>query len=144
VVGVDLELDGRRIQIVEVLSRDDKATRASPVSTLYSVGRVHHVATLDTLETEMSEWDPDLRKSPNGLDALVHLVTELCGLHETQRPDARVAFRGLAAANAKARSDAATTAREPTIAEPTRAQPTTGGLSAALAAARSGHWGSRL
>lgn len=142
-IGTDLEQNGRRIQIVEVVSRDDKATRAAPVSTMYQSRRVHHVGTHERLEAEMSEWDPETRKSPNGLDALVHLVTELCGLHDSARPDAREAFRGMAEANRRAR-DAAGVAevREPTIVETREAS--SGGLAAALASARRGHWGSRL
>lgn len=115
--GTDLvKLDGggrvaRRIQIIEILAMGDKATRAEPVSTLYHAGRMHHVGRIDTrapaapgepsrpgLETEQSEWDPGTGVSPNGLDALVHVVVFLFGLDSAPVADTSQANRGYAAA----------------------------------------------
>ena len=53
-----------------------KLTRAEPVQRLYEEGRVHHVGAFDLLEDELTSWRPGL-PSPNRLDALVWLVTEL-------------------------------------------------------------------
>lgn len=55
-----------------------KRTRAEPVSGKYEKGLVHHVGTFPLLETEMAMWVPG-DPSPNRMDALVWLVTELMG-----------------------------------------------------------------
>lgn len=61
-----------------VRSEESKERRAQPVSQLYADGRVHHVGLLAALEKEMAGWIPGVtRKSPNGLDALVHGVHHL-------------------------------------------------------------------
>ena len=54
-----------------------KQRRAEPVAALYEQGKVHHVGTLATLEDEMTTWDPDMDWSPNRMDALVWMLTEL-------------------------------------------------------------------
>jgi phage terminase large subunit-like protein len=55
-----------------------KRTRAEPVAALYEQRRVRHVAGQDfaALEAQMTGWVPGL-KSPDRMDALVWLVTEL-------------------------------------------------------------------
>jgi predicted phage terminase large subunit-like protein len=53
-----------------------KFTRAEPVAALYEQGRVHHVGAFPELEEELTGWVPGM-KSPNRLDSLVWLVTEL-------------------------------------------------------------------
>lgn len=53
-----------------------KITRAEPVQKLYADGRVHHVGTFAELEREQVTWRPGM-PSPNRMDALVWLVTEL-------------------------------------------------------------------
>lgn len=64
----------------DVWAKDGKRLRAEPVTLLYQQGRVHHVGRHDKLETEMTEWDPDIdTKSPNRVDALVHGLTYLSG-----------------------------------------------------------------
>lgn len=59
-----------------------KATRAQPVSALYGqppkrAPRVHHVGTFPDLEDQMTTWVPGDEDSPDRVDALVWLVTEL-------------------------------------------------------------------
>ncbi|MES1205005.1 MAG: terminase family protein [Pseudomonadota bacterium] len=55
-----------------------KAIRAEPISGLYEQGKVHHVGTHGKLEDQMVQWDPLAgMKSPDRLDALVWLLTEL-------------------------------------------------------------------
>lgn len=55
-----------------------KVIRAEPISGLYEQGKVHHVGTLAKLEDELTQWDPLAgMKSPNRLDAVVWLLTEL-------------------------------------------------------------------
>jgi phage terminase large subunit-like protein len=68
----------------EVQATENKQTRAEPVSALYEQGRVHHVRDpktpdrLRALESEMVNWNPKLRMpSPNRMDALVWLITDL-------------------------------------------------------------------
>lgn len=53
-----------------------KYIRAEPVSALYEQGRIHHVGTFIDLEDQLCEWVPG-DKSPDRLDALVWLITEL-------------------------------------------------------------------
>lgn len=79
---------------IEVNATDGKRTRAEPVSALYEQGRVHHVrdrtlpvCRLQRLEAEMVAWDPRARMaSPNRMDALVWLVTDLMGLGKYTEP----------------------------------------------------------
>jgi phage terminase large subunit-like protein len=81
-----------KAKVIEVQATDGKLTRAEPVSAAYEHGRVHHVRDrrdldlLQRLESEMVSWDPRARMpSPNRMDALVWLVTELLQLG-TYRP----------------------------------------------------------
>lgn len=60
----------------DVWASRGKQTRAEPVSALYEQGRVHHVGGLPELEDEMCTWVPG-QPSPNRMDALVWLVTDL-------------------------------------------------------------------
>jgi len=53
-----------------------KVARAEPVHMYYEKGRVHHVGALPLLEDEMVTWLPGT-KSPNRIDALVWILTEL-------------------------------------------------------------------
>ena len=53
-----------------------KYTRAEPISVLYQQGKIHHVGTFPLLEAELCQWLPGM-DSPNRLDALVWLFTEL-------------------------------------------------------------------
>ena len=81
----------RKVKWIEIHASTDKRTRAEPVAGLYQQHRVHHVIDakrpdiLAALEDEMLSWDPTTRKSPNRLDALVHLLTELM-LKDQKRP----------------------------------------------------------
>lgn len=68
-----------------------KLTRAEPVQRLYEDGRVHHVGVFDALEDEQTTWRPGM-PSPNRLDALVWLVTELCLGAEGWQPQDMSAF----------------------------------------------------
>jgi hypothetical protein len=54
-----------------------KAVRAEPIAALYEQGKVHHVGRLDGLENEMISWQPGSSWSPNRIDALVWVLTEL-------------------------------------------------------------------
>lgn len=66
-----------RVPVKLVQASRGKDVRAEPVSTRYSEGRVHHVGHFPELEAEMTGWVPDDPESPNRLDALVWVVTEL-------------------------------------------------------------------
>jgi len=54
-----------------------KKTRAEPISAVYEQNRGHHVGTFADLEDELCQWVPGESDSPNRLDALVWLATEL-------------------------------------------------------------------
>jgi len=63
---------------VDVISASrGKQQRAEPVAALYEQGRVHHPEPLETLETQMTTWDPESGDSPDRVDALVWALTEL-------------------------------------------------------------------
>jgi phage terminase large subunit-like protein len=53
-----------------------KQTRAEPVSALYEQKRARHVGVFPDLEDQMATWVPG-QKSPDRMDALVWLITEL-------------------------------------------------------------------
>lgn len=61
-----------------------KLTRAEPVQKLSEDGRIHHAGVFVALEQEMCRWRPGM-PSPNRMDALVWLFTELM-LKAEQRP----------------------------------------------------------
>lgn len=76
--------------IVPVRSRRGKDIRAEPVVALYEKKRVFHVGesvadhpgglpmhSLEKLDDELCTWVPNEGPSPNRLDALVHVITEL-------------------------------------------------------------------
>lgn len=53
-----------------------KHTRAQPIASLYEQGKIHHVGAFPALEDELCSWVPG-DESPNRLDALVWMLTEL-------------------------------------------------------------------
>lgn len=65
-----------------IMAKGTKQMRAEPVSALYAAGRVHHVGTFEHLEDEMTGWDPATKDSPDRMDALVHVCTELALGHQ--------------------------------------------------------------
>lgn len=69
----------RSARIVGVAATVGKAGRAEPVSARYEQGRVRHRAGADlrALEDEMVTWVPGVGRSPNRVDALVHVVGAL-------------------------------------------------------------------
>lgn len=79
VANVILGIDPN-IPVKLVYASRGKARRAEPVANLYSQGRVHHVGQFETLEDQMTTWDavdPDPSWSPDRMDAVVWLFTEL-------------------------------------------------------------------
>lgn len=66
------------IRVLGVHSRYGKAIRAEPVVLAAQQGRVHHVGYFPELEDQLTSWVPDeTRKSPDRLDAYVHVLTAL-------------------------------------------------------------------
>jgi len=53
-----------------------KLTRAEPISSLYELGRVHHVGVFRELELQLTTWVQG-EESPDRLDALVWAITAL-------------------------------------------------------------------
>lgn len=76
-VGRNLSTLAPGMRIKQVRASRGKQVRAEPVVALYEQGRVHHVGSLPALESQMTEWTPDAGFSPDRLDALVWLLTEL-------------------------------------------------------------------
>jgi hypothetical protein len=73
------QLESVDIRIVYVNASRNKQVRADPVSAIYERGMVHHVGPFFDLEDELCLWTPG-SKSPNRLDALVWLITNLRAL----------------------------------------------------------------
>jgi phage terminase large subunit-like protein len=67
----------RNISYKAVRASKGKYTRSEPVVALYEQGRVHHVGVFPELEDQMVTWTVDADFSPDRMDALVWLVTEL-------------------------------------------------------------------
>jgi phage terminase large subunit-like protein len=65
------------IKVVLVHASRGKAVRAEPVAALYEQGRIDHADVLTELEDELCTWTPFDGISPNRLDALVWLLTDL-------------------------------------------------------------------
>jgi len=76
---------GKAINYKEVRATRGKYTRAEPISALYGSvqegkpSRVHHVGYFPELEEQMCSYVPG-DESPNNMDALVWILTELMGL----------------------------------------------------------------
>ena len=73
---------GGRVRLQKVQARRTKGHRAEPVAALYEAGRVFHVhglgrATLERLEGQMTTWEPTETKSPDRIDAAVHVINYL-------------------------------------------------------------------
>jgi phage terminase large subunit-like protein len=84
--GADMVRDnvrnaGFKGRIIEVRASHGKEVRAEPIVGLYEQGRVLHQegADLADLEDEQLTWVPGVGASPNRVDALVWLLTELNG-----------------------------------------------------------------
>lgn len=79
---------GVNLPIIEVNASTGKQARAEPVVMLYEQKRIHHAGTFATLEQQMVEWIPASNMpSPDRLDALVWVVTELMQLHENRKKE---------------------------------------------------------
>ncbi len=66
------------IRVLGVHSKYGKAIRAEPIVLAAQQGRVHHVGYYPELEDQLTTWIPDeTRKSPDRLDAYVHVLTAL-------------------------------------------------------------------
>lgn len=65
------------VSFKQVRASRGKAVRAEPVAALYEQGRIHHVGTFAELEDQLCGWTPDSSDSPDRLDALVWVFTEL-------------------------------------------------------------------
>lgn len=68
--------EGKQVAYTSIHASRGKYTRAEPVAALYEQGKVHHVGMFATLEDELCNWTPG-DASPNRLDALVWMLTEL-------------------------------------------------------------------
>ena len=72
------------VVVEKVTASDSKGGRAGPVSALYEKNLIHHVGIFPKLEDQMTTWVPIAQedggrgqRSPDRLDALVHLVRAL-------------------------------------------------------------------
>lgn len=95
----DKKRPGGVVYIREVYARGDKSDRAQPLSNAYEQKRIVHVTEekFTELEEILTTWIPGPgRRSPDRLDALVHLMVELLKLGE-RKPDAKKNFAGIGA-----------------------------------------------
>lgn len=80
----------RSINYKDVVATRGKAVRAEPIAALYETGRVHHVHSFARLEDELCSMTNTGylgRGSPNRVDALVWVLTELHGNQDTYDPE---------------------------------------------------------
>ncbi len=87
------------VYVREVHARGAKEDRAQPLATAYERGRVSHIlgTDLQALEDTITTWEPAPgQRSPDALDALVHVGTELLGLL-TNKVDRSAGFAGITA-----------------------------------------------
>ena len=72
-------------RVIRVTAKKGKALRAEPVVGLYELGLVAHGHGLLTMEDEQMDFDPVTQKSngksPNRVDALVYVLSELSGVN---------------------------------------------------------------
>lgn len=90
---------GQNISYKNVTATRGKALRAEPIAAQYERGKVFHVGTFDKMEAEMVGWQPNSNMpSPNRLDALVWVLTELMLDYEEavwgDKPDWLQDYRG--------------------------------------------------
>lgn len=93
-VKSNIKVVGPHANVKLVHASRGKDVRAEPVASeygdpdiAYRDGRVHHVGHFPELEAEMTGWVPGDPESPNRLDALVWVVTELLLGHKKQLHD---------------------------------------------------------
>jgi hypothetical protein len=67
---------GKNVNYKTVRASRGKLIRAEPIQALYAEGRVHHVGYFQVLEDQMCRYVPG-DPSPNNMDALVWILTEL-------------------------------------------------------------------
>ena len=65
------------IPVKKVTATRGKRVRAEPISALYEQGKVFHVGEFVRLEEQMITWTPNMRNSPDRIDALVWALTDL-------------------------------------------------------------------
>lgn len=82
---------GLRIAYKAVHASRGKITRAEPVAAVYEQGKVHHVGAFPDLEDQLCNWQPGM-KSPDRMDALVWLITELLELYEQEEEKKPVGY----------------------------------------------------
>ena len=84
-VKITIDSIEKNLPIELVVATRGKIVRAEPVSALYQEGKVHHVGHFPELELEMTSYTgAKSEKSPNRLDALVWLLTDLANLKVKQ------------------------------------------------------------
>lgn len=65
------------VRVEKIRADESKQARAEPVSALYERRFVHHHGHFPMLESQMVTWVPGESRSPDRLDAAVHLIREL-------------------------------------------------------------------
>lgn len=76
-VEANLRAAGFRGRVKKVHASRGKQTRAEPIAALYEQNKIHHVGVFADLETQLTTWSPATDDSPDRLDALVWVLTEL-------------------------------------------------------------------
>jgi len=68
-------LKGENVKIIEVNASRGKEVRAQPVSSLFELGKWHHLGRYPELQRQWTQWIPGTKPSPDRLDAEVWLAT---------------------------------------------------------------------
>jgi phage terminase large subunit-like protein len=63
--------------VIKINADESKADRAEPIAALDEKGWIHHAGFFPMLESQMVTWVPGEGKSPDRVDARVHLIRAL-------------------------------------------------------------------
>jgi phage terminase large subunit-like protein len=94
----------KTVPVKVITASRGKVQRAEPVAAAYEQHRVHHVGPMAKLEDQMTTWTPFDGTSPDRMDALVWVVTELT---DNFSADAWIAWARRKAEEAQAAREAA-------------------------------------
>jgi phage terminase large subunit-like protein len=85
-VGYVIQTIDPSVPFLAVRASRGKYVRAEPVAALYEQGKAHHLGMFPTLEDQMCTWLPGQSQSPNHMDALVWMATEMMLETEYEAP----------------------------------------------------------
>jgi phage terminase large subunit-like protein len=86
----------RDVNVQTIHADESKTARAEPIAALDANGWLHHVGVFGMLEAQMTTWVPGEGKSPDRIDARVHVVREGLKVREVPKSSVQSPVRGRA------------------------------------------------